>query len=277
METELNDQDEGRIDPAETEASRAGGISEFVREEEEMDERFRVLQAEREALIADGVPASELVEPVVLDGEFVPTMAESLGSAVDEHARRKALPLCTGVFDYFPDALLAVAELSRIGNDQHNPGEPLHWAKGKSTDHSDSLARHLLERNTIDVDGVRHSTKVAWRALAFLQTQIEDERNATPVNIYGTEEDQVFRVQVQLPADDSLDGFVWMQQGSDRGNVEQARAVAQALRDDGYELRVIRIVRSQERVLEFADGRVESDGTIDEVVQTVFPGDPELS
>jgi hypothetical protein len=89
---------------------------------------------------------------------------------------RKALPLCTGVLDYFPDALLAVAHCSKVGNDQHNPGEPLHWAKEKSTDEADALVRHLLERGTLDTDGVRHSAKVAWRALALLQREIDAER-----------------------------------------------------------------------------------------------------
>lgn len=88
---------------------------------------------------------------------------------------RKALPLCTGVLDYFPDALLAVAELSRVGNAQHNPGEPLHWAREKSTDEADALMRHLVERGTRDTDGVRHTAKVAWRALALLQREIEAE------------------------------------------------------------------------------------------------------
>jgi len=44
-------------------------------------------------------------------------------------AERKSVPICTGVLDYFPDALLAVAGVSKIGNDQHNPGQPLHWSK----------------------------------------------------------------------------------------------------------------------------------------------------
>lgn len=86
---------------------------------------------------------------------------------------RKSLPLFSGVLRYFPDALAAVAELSRIGNDQHNPGKPLHWDRSKSTDELDALTRHLLEAGTIDTDGVRHSTKVAWRALANLQKEIE--------------------------------------------------------------------------------------------------------
>lgn len=89
--------------------------------------------------------------------------------------QRKALPVTTGVIDYFPDALLAVADLSRVGNDQHNPGQPLHWSKGISDDHADCLVRHLIDRGTLDVDGVRHTAKVAWRALALLQTEIENE------------------------------------------------------------------------------------------------------
>lgn len=87
---------------------------------------------------------------------------------------RKAIPLCRGVLDYFPGALAAVAELSRIGNEQHNPGQPMHWARNKSTDHADCLLRHLVDRGKLDTDGVRHATKVAWRALALLQTELEE-------------------------------------------------------------------------------------------------------
>jgi hypothetical protein len=89
---------------------------------------------------------------------------------------RKAVPVATGVLDYFPDALCAVAECSQKGNDQHNPGKPLHWDRSKSTDQSDCLIRHFLERGTTDTDGIRHSAKVAWRALALLQLEIEAER-----------------------------------------------------------------------------------------------------
>ncbi len=88
---------------------------------------------------------------------------------------RKALPITTGVIDYFPDALIAVAAVSKAGNDQHNPGEPLHWAKDKSTDHADCLVRHLIDRGKFDQDGQRHSAKLAWRALALLQIEIENE------------------------------------------------------------------------------------------------------
>ena len=88
---------------------------------------------------------------------------------------RKALPLASGVLDYFPDALLVVAEVSRVGNEQHHPGEPLHWDKSKSTDEADALLRHLLDRGKTDTDGLRHSGKVAWRALAMLQRELDAE------------------------------------------------------------------------------------------------------
>ncbi len=86
---------------------------------------------------------------------------------------RKAIPLVTGCLDYFPDALAAVAELSRKATEQHHPGMPMHWDREKSGDEVDALGRHLLERGKRDGDGVRHSTKLAWRALALLQKELE--------------------------------------------------------------------------------------------------------
>lgn len=96
---------------------------------------------------------------------------------------RKGLPIVTGCLDYFPDALLAVAQLSVYGNDKHNPGQPLHWSKEKSNDHADCCVRHLLERGTLDYSygrdkPIRHSAAAAWRALANLQIEIEQEKAA---------------------------------------------------------------------------------------------------
>ena len=91
---------------------------------------------------------------------------------------RKAIPIYSGFIKYFPLAMAAVAELSRIGNEQHNPGTPLHWDRSKSGDELDALARHLSEAGTLDSDGARHSTKLAWRAMANLQKELEaDARN----------------------------------------------------------------------------------------------------
>lgn len=86
---------------------------------------------------------------------------------------RKCTPIHSGVLDYFPDAIAAVAHCSWVGNEQHNPGSPLHWDRLKSGDELDALTRHLLEAGSFDTDGIRHSAKVAWRALANLQKEIE--------------------------------------------------------------------------------------------------------
>lgn len=93
---------------------------------------------------------------------------------VSESAARKGMPIARGVLDYFPSALLVLAEVSRIGNEQHNPGQPMHWAYGKSADHADALLRHLVDRRKKDTDRVPHVAKVAWRALAMLQTYLEE-------------------------------------------------------------------------------------------------------
>ena len=90
---------------------------------------------------------------------------------------RKGAPVYSGVLKYFPLALVEIAKVSKAGNDQHNPGQPLHWDKTKSTDHGDCLIRHQLDAGTFDTDGQRHSAKVAWRALAQLETELENENS----------------------------------------------------------------------------------------------------
>lgn len=87
---------------------------------------------------------------------------------------RKERPITSGVVDYFPLALAEVARVSFVGNQQHNPGQPMHWDRSKSSDHADCIARHLIERGTIDTDGLTHSGKLAWRALALLQEELEN-------------------------------------------------------------------------------------------------------
>ena len=106
----------------------------------------------------DDVPASK------------PVPAPSLPS---DAATRKTIPLWRGTFGYFPDALREVARLCYVANEQHNPGEPMHWARGKSMDHEDCLLRHMLQAGTKDSDGFMHEIKVAWRGLAIAQLAIE--------------------------------------------------------------------------------------------------------
>ena len=90
--------------------------------------------------------------------------------------KRKQIPLYSGLVKYFPDALCEVARVSYIGSKQHHPDEDIHWDREKSKDDLDALMRHLMENGMHDIDGVRHSAKIAWRALAHLQKEIEGDK-----------------------------------------------------------------------------------------------------
>lgn len=99
----------------------------------------------------------------------------------EDSKERKDIPLCSGVLDYFESALAEVAKVSKAGNDKHNPGLPLHHARGKSNDHADCILRHLVDRGNFyeeklpdgRVIRIRHSAGLAWRALALLQEELE--------------------------------------------------------------------------------------------------------
>ena len=103
------------------------------------------------------------------------TFSFYLDEFMDEKEDRKKIPVYSGVINYFPDAIKEVAKCSYAGQQQHNPDKPLAWDRSKSGDELDALMRHLIDAGTIDTDGVRHSAKVAWRALASLQKEIENE------------------------------------------------------------------------------------------------------
>lgn len=94
-------------------------------------------------------------------------------------AQRKEYPITTGVLDYFPDAIAMVAHVSYLGNQKHNPGQPLHWSRGKSTDHEDCILRHTIERDVVE-DNVLHAANRAWRALAALQEMLEGKFDLSP-------------------------------------------------------------------------------------------------
>lgn len=110
---------------------------------------------------------------------------------------RKKYPLGRGFFGYFPAAIMRIANLSFRANERHNPGEPMHHARGKSTDHYDCILRHTmdaedlkawLERNanlieteeqrahreTIVQAYLEELTQRAWRACAELQEACEE-------------------------------------------------------------------------------------------------------
>lgn len=96
--------------------------------------------------------------------------------------QRKNHPILRGCLNYFPAALAGVARVSKLGNDKHNPGQELHHARSKSTDHGDCIVRHLMdvqdllamdERSALTPKGVEdlltEVSSMAWRALALSQ------------------------------------------------------------------------------------------------------------
>ena len=76
---------------------------------------------------------------------------------------RLEYPVFKGLLDYFPNACAAVAHHSFVGNEQHNAGEPMHWAKEKSIGTGDQIVRHLMEGEL---------EACAWRALELLERKL---------------------------------------------------------------------------------------------------------
>ena len=135
-------------------------------------------------LVAEA-PVPGHVREAVIDGVVVKsnsTLRTDATLPTDSQAR-KDTPVYSGVVAYFPLALAEIARLSKAGNDKHNPGEPLHWSRGKSNDHADCIMRHLMEIGTRDPDdGHLHATKLAWRALAVLQIELENLKKSGVVS-----------------------------------------------------------------------------------------------
>lgn len=95
-----------------------------------------------------------------------------------DSAGRKRVPLYSGLLAYFPDACAAIAEHSYKGNEKHNPGEPLHHARGKSMDHLDCILRHVANHDGMDGDSFE-VVAAAWRALAKAQEFLERKYGLT--------------------------------------------------------------------------------------------------
>lgn len=106
-----------------------------------------------------------------------------------EDQARKDAPMYRGLLGYFPAALFEVAAHSLASDRKHNgdvPGGP-RWARQKSTDHEDTIIRHLIDagrprfrgpdgRFVPATEGRRYHLRcLAWRALALLQEDCEAE------------------------------------------------------------------------------------------------------
>lgn len=93
-----------------------------------------------------------------------------------DSAERKRWPLFSGLLAYFPAALARVSHHSYLGNEKHNPGQPLNHARGKSGDHEDCIVRHLVDASEHPAGSearLEELSALAWRALALLQEECE--------------------------------------------------------------------------------------------------------
>jgi hypothetical protein len=116
---------------------------------------------------------------------------------------RKDAPMFRGLLGYFPAALFEVAAHSLDSDKKHNPGavDGPTWSRGKSTDHEDTIIRHLIDagprRNSVAFklaqwlapkfssakDARRYHLRcAAWRALALLQEDCEADGAAPGVS-----------------------------------------------------------------------------------------------
>jgi hypothetical protein len=96
-----------------------------------------------------------------------------------DYAERKKFQMWTYLTEYFPDSLEAEVQVAVVGNEQHNKGEPMHWARSKSADQMNTAFRHMWDHKTVgpkDTDGCYHLAKAIWRLKAELQLTIERER-----------------------------------------------------------------------------------------------------
>lgn len=86
---------------------------------------------------------------------------------------RKDVPLLSGCLRYAPAALAGMARWSKIGNDKHNPGESLHHARGKSSDHGDCILRHLTDIQDIVAAFERQNLIAGGSALQQLMDECD--------------------------------------------------------------------------------------------------------
>ena len=88
------------------------------------------------------------------------------------------IPLLRGCYQYFPRALLAVAQVSQVGANKYS------WKGWEKVDdgqnrYGDALARHLSEEaisGPYDAEtGSLHAAQVAWNSLARLELILKEK------------------------------------------------------------------------------------------------------
>lgn len=113
-----------------------------------------------------------------------------------DYKGRKNLPIFHFLTRYFPKALVEVTRVCVAGNAQHNKDLELfdiNWSRGKSTDQLNTAMRHMMDHaisgpldeeppevlaalGLAEGESTYHLAKAAWRILAALELQIEEDQ-----------------------------------------------------------------------------------------------------
>lgn len=155
-------------------------MSDYISKKDQKAFRDSQNQRLRQLMTYDADP-----EQLVLPGFSSPVLTAEVSSNSSltlptDSTARKGFPLLTGCLNYFPAALAGVAQVSKAGNDKHNPGKAMHHARSKSTDQGDCILRHLMDVEGLIVAHTRgegitkdaillEANQMAWRALAYSQ------------------------------------------------------------------------------------------------------------
>ena len=151
-----------------------------------------LLQIANEVMITHAATLEKLIDNPILDTK------KRLMTLSTDSAERKNFPVMSGCLKYFPAALAGVAEVSKVGNDKHNPGEPMHHAREKSMDHGDCIVRHLMDtedllsalsrgNNAVTKESILlEVNQLVWRSLAYSQLLHESFGAPMAPNAKGT-------------------------------------------------------------------------------------------
>lgn len=91
------------------------------------------------------------------------------------------IPVFRGLIDYFPNACMAVAEVSQKGAEKYTWKGWIDVPDGQLR-YTDAVGRHLIKEcleGEIDPDfGLLHAAHLAWNAMARLELKLMEKKNA---------------------------------------------------------------------------------------------------
>lgn len=85
-------------------------------------------------------------------------------------------PVVKGFMAYFPNALAAVADVSKFGASKYDWGNWRHVDNGVER-YTEALGRHLLQDGVDSESGLLHAAHTAWNAMARLELMLQERNN----------------------------------------------------------------------------------------------------